>query len=117
VNGTRNAVVQTEASIRGDSGITINILQEKLVPLRKAPAHYPGKRPHIATVFRHAKDGVNDTTLETCKIGQVIYTSEEALERFFAAQNAPRSPAPAVTPAQRQRQSEAARAALEAMGI
>ena len=45
------------------------------------------------------------------------WTSTEAMQEFFAAQNEADSPARGITPSQRQRQSEAARRELEKLGI
>ena len=53
----------------------------------------------------------------TIRIGGRRMTSLEAMREFFAAQNEDQTPAPAITPSQRQRQSEAARRELEKLGI
>jgi hypothetical protein len=56
--------------------------------------------------------------LETLKSGGRRLTSREAIARFIAAQNAADVPAaPTITATQRRRQSEAARLALQEMGL
>jgi hypothetical protein len=55
--------------------------------LSDTPKHVPvrrnGKRLHIATAFRWAKDGVRGVKLETIRVGGTLCTSVEALQRFF----------------------------------
>jgi hypothetical protein len=56
--------------------------------------------------------------LETFRIGGRRFTSLEAIDRFIAAQNADDAPAaPVITATQRRRQSEAARLALQEIGL
>ena len=59
------------------------------VTLAQAAARCP-TRPHIASVWRWCRKGVKSAAggyvrLEHVRIGGRIYTSSEALERFFAA--------------------------------
>lgn len=44
-----------------------------------------GKRPHVSTLWRWARRGLNGIRLETRRIGSRFVTSREALERFSAA--------------------------------
>lgn len=93
----------------------IDVSTETLIPFQLAGHHIPGSRPvHISTLHRWRLRGVK---LSTVLVGGTRYTSDEAITRFIAAQNADQTPAPSITPVRRQRQSEAARRELEKMGI
>jgi hypothetical protein len=63
----------------------IDMSAEDLILLKESPAHVPGRRPHIATVYRWAFSG----QLETLKIGGRLYTSREAIGRFIDRCNGP----------------------------
>ena len=89
---------------------------EDLIPFELAGNSIPG-RPARCTLFRWTFKGVRGTRLETLLIGNKRFTSREAIARFIASQNADQTPAPSITPHQRQRQSEAARKELEKLGI
>lgn len=65
----------------------IDVSTEELISLADAVKHYPGTRPHRATVFRHAMRGVRGRRLETVKVGGKRFTSVEAIRRF--ARNEP----------------------------
>jgi len=99
--------------------MSIDTELETLVQFADARSAFPGdRRVSLATLHRWRQKGVRGNRLETCLIGGLRYTSKEAICRFIAAQNADEQPAPAViTPAQRRRQSEAARQALQEAGI
>jgi hypothetical protein len=71
--------------------MAIDLDREQLVPLTCAAQQYPGRRPHIATVFRHVLKGVRGVQLESTMIAGRRYTSMEAIRRFLSAINA-RSP-------------------------
>jgi hypothetical protein len=92
---------------------------ETLITFSDARTAFPGdKRLSLATLHRWRLNGVRGVQLETALVGGLRYTSLEAIARFIAAQNAADAPAtPAITPAQRRRQSEAARLALQEAGI
>jgi hypothetical protein len=63
-------------------------------------------------------NGVRGVKLETVLVGGLRFTSLEAIDLFVVAQNADDASAtPAITTAQRRRQSEAARLALQEAGI
>ena len=87
----------------------IDISTEELLPLTEAPNSIPG-RPAGSTMQRWRRRGVRGVLLETCLIGGRRFTSREAIERFAAATTAAADgkPAPARTPAQRQRAIEQA---------
>ena len=58
---------------------------ETLIPFAEAAKHVPGRRGHVATLYRWAQRRTNP--LETIKIGTRVYTSEEAIGRFIAGCN------------------------------
>ncbi len=89
---------------------------EDMIPFELAGNEIHG-RPDRSTLYRWGSKGVRGTKLETLLIGNKRWTSKEAIGRFIAAQNADQTPAPSITPSQRQRQSEAARRELEKLGI
>ena len=89
---------------------------EELIPFESAGLHIPG-RPSRCTLFRWTFKGVRGSMLETLLIGNKRFTSVQAIDRFIKEQNSDQTPAPSITPHQRQRQSEAARRELEKMGI
>jgi hypothetical protein len=69
----------------------IDILHEKLVPLRDVPSlpfipsRRQGKKLNKTTVFRWASKGTRGRRLETVWVGAERCTSMEALKKFFAA--------------------------------
>jgi len=99
--------------------MSIDTERETLVSFSDARSSFrDGRRKSLATLHRWRLQGVNGVKLETCLIGGMRFTSLEAIARFIAAQNADDTPAaPVITPAQRRRQSEAARTELEKMGV
>ncbi len=64
----------------------IDILNEKLIPLREVLKHLParptGRRVHISAVYRWITRGLKGIHLESVKLGGTTYTSQEALQRF-----------------------------------
>ena len=101
-------------------GMTIDVQTETVVSFSDARSAFPGidRRLSLATLHRWRLNGVRGVKLETILIGGLRYTSREAIDRFIAAQNADDAPAaPVITPAQRRRQSEAARLALQEAGV
>lgn len=61
---------------------------EKHLTLSEAAKVVPkvnGRRPHTNSVWRWCRKGLNDVKLEYVRVGRTIMTSEEALQRFFAA--------------------------------
>jgi len=102
--------------------MTIDVQTETLISFNDARSAFrDGRRKSLATLHRYRLNGVRGVKLETVLIGGLRYTSEEAVDRFIAALNADDAPSvlsvPAMTPARRQRQSEAALVELERMGV
>ena len=97
----------------------IDVKAETLVHFTDARSEFHnGRRASLASLHRWRLDGVRGVKLETVLICGLRYTSKEAIDRFIAAQNADDAPAaPVITPAQRRRQSEAARLALQEAGV
>ena len=64
----------------------IDIQAEEVVSLTDATKHLPkrraGKRPHVATLYRWAQQGIRGVKLETIQVGGTLCTSLEALQRF-----------------------------------
>jgi len=58
----------------------------KYIPLKAASAKLPG-RPHLATLHRWTKKGVNGVKLRTWRVGNRVYTTEAALDDFLAELN------------------------------
>jgi hypothetical protein len=92
---------------------------ETIIAFSEARNAFPGidRRLSLATLHRWRLNGVRGVKLETVLIGGMRYTSREAIARFIAAQNADESQTPSTTPAQRFRQTEAAQAELEKIGV
>lgn len=94
--------------------MTIDIRNERAIPLTKSPKYFPGK-PHVSTVFRWALRA-DDRRLETFKCGGRRFTTIEAIERFIARCSANDKTQPPISHARR-RQVARAEAELEAAGI
>ena len=90
--------------------------KEKLIPFEECGELLPGN-PSRCTLYRWILKGTRGVKLETMVCGSKRFVSVEAVERFIAAQNAGSSPAFTKTASQRRRQSEAARAELERIGV
>lgn len=93
----------------------VDILSETLILFSEAGRLFPG-HPCRNTLRRWKNHGVNGVKLTVARSGHFLYTSEEEVARFLAAQNAPRTVNPAVGKVQRKRQSEAAARELEEIG-
>ena len=89
---------------------------ENLVHFAEATRAFPGRTLCLQTLHRWRLRGVRGVRLETCLVGNLRFTSREAISRFLAAQNVDEQPAE-ITPSQRRRQSQAARKELERIGI
>lgn len=94
----------------------INHTTEELIPIEEAGSLIPGN-PSRCTVYRWTLKGSRGQVLETIVCGHKRFTSREAIDRFITAQNADKTPAPAITASQRRRQSEAARQELSKAGV
>jgi hypothetical protein len=103
--------------------MTINLATEVPIAIGQGSREVPPNGVSGATMARWIQKGVwvksrNDyVKLETILIGGRRFTSREAIARFIAAQNTDETPAPSITPSQRRRQSETAKAELEKIGI
>ena len=64
----------------------IELGSERILTLTEAAGYVPGRKPgkkaHVSTLHRWAQRGVNGIRLETQKLGGVVVTSLEALQRF-----------------------------------
>jgi hypothetical protein len=96
----------------------IDVENETLLTPNQACKEFPGGIS-LPTVWRYmGTKGVRGARLESLVCGGKRWTSKEAIARFIAAQNATDLPAaPKITATQRRRQSEAARLALQEMGL
>jgi len=100
------------------------IQNETVISIGAACREFPPDGISDATAARFIQKGVKVKAtgeivkLETFKIGGRRFTSLEAIDRFITAQNADDVPAaPAITPAQRRRQAQAAQTALQEAGL
>jgi hypothetical protein len=103
----------------------IDPLNDELLTATEAAKLCPrvaGKKPHVTIIWRWAKEGVGGIRLEHVVISRTLYTTREALHRFFRDLAAaplsqqgydPMRPG-ARTAAQRRRDFIAARKRLEA---
>jgi hypothetical protein len=82
------------------------------------PSFRPGKKTHVATIFRWAQHGVRGVRLESVRFGGRLVTSVEALSRFVEALSTAPGDAPAPSPASAaRRRAEAAARELDRIGI
>ena len=68
----------------------IDITSEEVILLREASELLPkrqGKKVHVATLYRWAKDGIRGVKLESLKVGGQACTSVEAVTRFVENTN------------------------------
>ena len=54
------------------------------IPISQAPKHFPGKPPHICTLYRWMQKGVRGCRLETFSVGMKRYVTQEAIDAFVA---------------------------------
>ena len=97
--------------------MSIDVSNENIITLGEACRAIPPHGVSTATMARWIQRGVRGAKLATVVIGGRRYTSREAIARFVAAQNADQTPAPAITPAQRERQAKAAQIELSRAGV
>jgi hypothetical protein len=87
----------------------------------RVPSFRPGKKTHVATIFRWIQHGVRGVKLEAVRLGGRWVTSAEALQRFAeacSAASAPDAAPPArPIPAARRLSAERADRELAEMGI
>ena len=109
----------------------IDLKHEEILSLKDAANSIPaidGKSPHLSTVWRWARKGLNGVRLDYVRIGRRVCTSREAINRFvnaLAEKDAeslsraipPRSPDVAKTSRVRQAQKRDANRALDEQGL
>lgn len=97
--------------------MVIDVALEDIITLGEACREIPPKGISPATMARWVQRGVRGCRLETVVIGGRRLTSRQSLARFYAAQNASESPAPAITAKQRRTQAESANRVLQEAGL
>jgi len=64
----------------------IDLFSENVYSLKEASKVIPGirggKKPHIASLYRWCKKGVNGVKLESIQVGGTLCTSLQAIQRF-----------------------------------
>ena len=69
----------------------IDLLSDDVLRLSEASKILPrgrhGKKIHVSTLWRWSSRGVRGVKLETVRMGGLIYTSKQALQRFFGQLN------------------------------
>jgi hypothetical protein len=100
---------------QGETAILLSQLRDEPFMPRSS-----GRKLDKSVAFRWAKSGVGGVTLESLKTPTGIITTRSATLRFFGRLSRGKSSqtsAPSMTPRQRQRQIEGAKAQLLAAGI
>jgi hypothetical protein len=67
---------------------TIDSTSERLIPFAQVPSYLRSrgaKAPHVSAVYRWHLAGLDGIRLEALRVGGVLHTSVEALDRFFSA--------------------------------
>jgi len=71
----------------------IDPIKDRLLPLRDAAELFPrrrkGTKVNIATLWRWMTTGARGLVLETVRVGNQNYTTEQAVRAFIAAQSRP----------------------------
>lgn len=88
----------------------IDVFSENVFPIRESPKRIPS-RPHVATVIRWWQRGCRGVRLETCLIGGIRHTSEQAVQRFVDATTIAGSAGASDVPAACDRRENSIRAA------
>src|SRR5262249_13240104 len=87
------------------SSLVSRLLAEGLIDLAEAAACFKdarGRKPHVATLRRWAKNGGRGHRLETTLLGNRVMTSRPAADPFLAAMNdQTANPQPATPAAER----------------
>lgn len=99
--------------------MSIDLTTETPITLATAARTLPGGAVHVSTIHRWRMKGVRGVRLETFLRGGIRYTTDEAIERFFAATTAAADgdATPVRTSRQRERAIEQAERELERAGI
>jgi hypothetical protein len=79
--------------------MSIDPINDRLLPLREAAGLFPrrrmGTKVNIATLWRWMTTGARGVVLETVRVGNQNYTTEQAVRDFIATQSRPMAtPAP-----------------------
>jgi hypothetical protein len=71
----------------------IDPINDRLLPLRDAADLFPrrrkGTKVNIATLWRWMRTGARGVVLETVRVGNQNYTTEQAIRDFIEAQSRP----------------------------
>jgi hypothetical protein len=94
--------------------LSIDLSEEKPKTLASAARTVPGGPVHVSTMHRWRLKGVRGVRLETFLRGGIRYTTDEAIERFFAATTAAADSDAPASLTSRQREREISRAEREA---
>jgi hypothetical protein len=99
--------------------MSIDLSAETPIALAEAARTLPGGAVHVSTIHRWRMKGVRGVRLETFLRGGIRYTTDEAIERFFAATTAAAdgTAPPVRTPRQRERAMQQAERACERAGF
>jgi hypothetical protein len=95
----------------------IDPVKEALLPFSQLGGDFPGNKVSLATLHRWRMNGVRGVRLPTIVVGNRRYSSRQAIAWFVTRQNVSEQPTPTITVGQRQQQTDAANAILEAAGI
>jgi len=94
--------------------MSINLRAETAKTLATAARTVTGGPVHVSTIHRWRLKGVRGVRLETFLRGGIRYTTDEAIERFFAATTAAADSDAPASLTSRQREREISRAEREA---
>jgi len=92
----------------------IDLEAERLVPIKAAAKHIPG-RPHLSAIYRWMQR--TEKPLETVKVGGKRFTSIEAIHRFVEQSGPADREQPRSISARRAAEIEAAERRLDAAGV
>ena len=99
----------------------IDLTLEELILVGDVPKRFPagrsGRRLHIGTVYRWISCGAGGARLEAIRVGGVMYTSVEALQRFANRCSGARIVSPTTMSPGWQKRVDRANAELRAAGI
>ena len=74
----------------------IDPINDRLLTLGEAADLFPrrrmGSKVNIATLWRWMKTGARGVVLETVRVGNQNYTTEQAVRNFIVAQSRPKTP-------------------------
>lgn len=94
--------------------LSIDLSEEIPITLAKAARTLPGGAVHVSTMHRWGMKGCRGVRLETFLRGGIRHTTNEAIERFFAATTAAANGDVPRSLTSRQRENQIVRAEREA---